>query len=55
MVTIARRVDKMGGANLDRAITALAEKYAAVNLEDFERFHAAIADGRLEVVDSELG
>jgi uncharacterized protein (DUF2252 family) len=38
-------------AALDTAITAFAESYAAQNLEDFHRFEAAIASGRLEVAD----
>ena len=36
---------------LDRAITAFAEQYAAQNLEDFQAFRRAIADGRLEASD----
>lgn len=39
------------GDALDRSITDFAERYAAQNLEDFERFTQAIADGRLEVDD----
>jgi hypothetical protein len=38
-----------GSDTLDRAITEFAEHYATQNLEDFECFTQAIADGRLEV------
>jgi uncharacterized protein (DUF2252 family) len=43
------------GESLDRAVTAFAEKYSATNLEDFESFRAAIADGRLEAAETEIG
>jgi len=36
------------GDTLDRSIASFAEAYAAQNLEDYERFGQAIADGRLE-------
>ena len=36
------------GDSLDRAIATFAEKYASQNLEDYEAFRQAIADGRLE-------
>ena len=38
-------------ATLDASIVAFAESYAAQNLEDFQRFEQAIADGRLECAD----
>lgn len=42
----------MGTAdNLDRAITAFAEAYAVQNLADYQRFQAAIDDGRLDVAE----
>ena len=44
-----------GGKNLDHAITAFAEKYSATNLQDFASFRAAIADGRLEAAETEIG
>ena len=44
-----------GGKNLDYAITAFAEKYSATNLQDFASFRAAIADGRLEAAETEIG
>ena len=37
------------GDRLDRAVTAFSEVYAAHNLDDYERFTAAIDEGRLEV------
>lgn len=37
----------------DRAVVAFAEKYARQNLEDYEAFSQAIADGRLEVADAQ--
>jgi uncharacterized protein (DUF2252 family) len=41
------------GSTLDGAIVSFAEAYAAQNLEDFHRFEAAIADGRLECAEKE--
>lgn len=41
------------GDTLDRAVTAFAERYAKQNLEDYEAFCQAIADGRLEVADEQ--
>ena len=40
-------------ATLDASIVAFAESYAAQNLEDFQRFEQAIADGRLECAERE--
>jgi uncharacterized protein (DUF2252 family) len=41
------------GATLDDAIVAFAESYAAQNLEDYQRFQQAIAEGRLEAAPAE--
>jgi uncharacterized protein (DUF2252 family) len=41
------------GDTLDRAVASFAETYAALNLEDYERFRQAIADGRLECASEE--
>ncbi len=40
------------GTELDKAVTAFAESYAAQNLDDFHRFEEAIASGRLEIAPS---
>lgn len=42
------------GESLDQSITAFAETYAAQNLEDYQAFAAAVADGRLECADDPL-
>ncbi len=39
------------GSTLDSAVVAFAESYATQNLEDFQRFEQAIAEGRLECAD----
>jgi uncharacterized protein (DUF2252 family) len=36
------------GSTLDSAVVEFAEAYAAQNLEDYDRFRRAIAEGRLE-------